>query len=301
MKMTHILRTTILLLSLSQPACRTPRGNPHGIQVLEESGGRKLMIGGRVRAYVDTASLESRLRYVSVMNLPMRFYSAPGSLLLIGAGGGSIARNYLKEGWKVESVEPDSAVARIARSSFGLREDEVKIRVGSAGQFLASQAGAYDLILEDLVGTPVPEGDLLTAGFFKTVRTHSKKGGMFGIALECAGWRDEVVRAVASTLGEAFPNVTVLPIAEPPNRFGSIVVIASERAHDELVREVGRNEGLDPEWRFGPGYQETHAWDNRFVMQPDPLLVQTAEQNRIGRMFETIDDSARAQPPGYLP
>src|ERR1041385_2383020 len=210
MKIIRVLGAAGFVLSLSQPAWPSPRMKPPVVRVVDDAGGRKLMIGGRVRAYVDTASLESRLRYVSVMNLPMRFYSAPGSLLLLGAGGGSIARNYLKEGWKVESVEPDSAVARIARSTFGLREDEVKIRVGSAGQFLASQAGAYDLILEDLVGTPVPEGDLLTAGFFKTVRTHLKKGGMFGIALECAGWRDEVVRAVASTLGEAFPNVTVL-------------------------------------------------------------------------------------------
>jgi hypothetical protein len=141
----------------------------------------------------------------------------------------------------------------------------------------------------------------MTAEHFGLVRGHLKPGGMFGIALECPGWQGEVVLAVASTLRERFPYVSVLPIAEPPNRFGSIVLIASASRLDSLARDVDRNTELSPEWRFGPGYQETHAWDNRFASEPDPRLVQTDTRNSYGRIFELIDDSARAQPAGYLP
>jgi spermidine synthase len=290
-----------LLFPAFQPACRVPPAGRARMEVVDTEQGRKLFIGGRLRALVDTATWESRLKYVAVMNLPMRFSSKPGTMLLIGLGGGSIARNYGKSGWRVEAVEPDSAIAGIARNSFGLRAENVALHASGGREFLSSHPDRYDVILEDLVALREVPANLVTSEFFASAGLHLNEGGVFGIAFECAGWRDEIVRMVVATLSEKFPEVVVLPIAEPPNRFGTIVVLASTSPHSDLARDVDRNSGLDPEWRFGPGYQETHAWDNRFSLAQEPGLIQSDARNRIEKMFESIDDSSLAQPADYLP
>lgn len=287
----------ILLLLTVVPACQKS-GMP---RILDDGSGRKLLIDGRLRAYVDTALWESRLKYVAVMNLPMRFFSRPGRMLLIGLGAGSIVKNYTKEHWGVETAEPDTLLTGLARRFFGLKFHEGMIHAIDGRDFLASRPDHYDIILEDLVGTRAVPARLMSTEFFEAVRTHLEPGGIFGISFESAGWHDEALRTVAATIRESFANVSVLPVAEPPNRFGSIVVIASNTAHDDLLRDVDRNADLEPEWRFGPRYQETHAWDNRFLPPPEPQEVQTDARNVLERLFRTLDDSARAQPPDYLP
>ena len=291
----------LLVFSLFHPACRAPGSNPAAAKVFDDNGWRTLVIDGRLRASVDTASWESRLKYAAVMNLPMRFFSKPGRILLIGLAGGSIVKNYRKERWVVEAAEPDSGLTGLARRSFGMRADEAAIHESDARQFLHSGPGRYDIILEDVVGMRAVPSHLMTVEFFESVRTHLNEDGIFGIAFESAGWHDELLLSVSSTLREMFSNVVVLPIAEPPNRFGAIVVIASNSPHTDLARDVDRNVDLDPDWRFGARYQETHAWDNQFVPAPQQPMVQTDARNTLERMFETIDDSARHQPPGYLP
>jgi 16S rRNA A1518/A1519 N6-dimethyltransferase RsmA/KsgA/DIM1 with predicted DNA glycosylase/AP lyase activity len=50
-----------------------------------------------------------------VMDLAKSFFEKPGELLLIGLGGGSMIKNFAKDGWKVDAVEIDPTVIRVAQ------------------------------------------------------------------------------------------------------------------------------------------------------------------------------------------
>ncbi len=293
----------LLLLSIAilSNGCG-PRSHSAGtIRVITVEGGQKLFVDGRLRAYADTSTWESRLKYAAVMNLPMRFFKAPGRALIIGSGAGSLVRNYSKKNWKVDSVEPDSTLTALAGHSFGLRADEGRTFHQSGRAFLETSTERYEVILQDLVGAEAPDPRLVTSEFCGMVKAHLDPGGIFALSFECAGWQAEIVRSIAATLGHELQKVIVLPIAEPPNRFCSIVLVGTAGEFPGLAQELDRNAELDPEWRFGPAYQETHAWDNRFELSAGEGAIQSDAHNTLGRLFKAVDDSARAQGEGYLP
>ncbi|HYQ86010.1 MAG TPA: fused MFS/spermidine synthase [Bacteroidota bacterium] len=291
----------LLFLFAIDPGCRVAQGDPPTIQIQEDEHGRRLVIDHRLKAYADTLTWESNLKYTAVAGLPIHFFSIPGRLLLMGLGAGSIAKAYRKERWSVDAAEPDSGVIAVARRSFGLREEDAVVYQVDPRQFLGSHPDRYDLILEDMVSARSIPPHLMTAEFFGLVGAHLREGGVFGISFECAGWNDPVVASIAATLNARFRSVVVFPIAEPPNRFGAILVVASDAPHEELARDVDRNEGLSPEWRFGPEYQRTHAWDNRFAPDVRRATAQFDTRNTLDRMFRTENDSAGAQPGDYTP
>jgi spermidine synthase len=295
------LHALLLSAAFLSPGCRPGPHSSEAVRVLTVDGGRKLLIEGRVRAYADTLTWESRLKYAAVMNIPARFFREPGRMLMICSGAGSIVRNYTKRKWSVDSAEPDSGITELARDSFGLQDGAGKCYAMDGRAFLESHGDRYNVILEDLVGLRAPDPRLVTAEFFRSVRDHLEPGGVFGVSVECAGWRADIVRSIAATLVKEFSKVVVLPIAEPPNRFGSIVLIAVGGEIPGLAQEFDRNAELDPEWRFGPAYQETHAWDNRFEISGEEGAIQNDARNTIAHLFEVVDDSARAQGDGYLP
>jgi len=77
-------------------------------------------------------------------------------IIIVGAGpgvSGSVARLFAHEGWRVDSVEIDPAVTRIARRDFGLLPSEARVFDDDGRHYLAATTETYDAIVLDAFGS----------------------------------------------------------------------------------------------------------------------------------------------------
>jgi spermidine synthase len=263
------------------------------LRVVDRDDSRYLLVDGAIHTQVDTSTWGSRLEYVAVMDLPMYTFDKNGVALLVGLGGGSIAKNYVFWNWTVDAVEIDPDVARLAPAYFGLKTNEATIYTMDGRRYLKETTKKYDIILIDAFGSSSIPFHMVTAEAFRICRTRLQPDGVLAINVWAIGWNDRIVQSLAATLRSEFKEVVALPIAEPPDRLGNVVLMASNRKLD-LKREVERDY-WDREYRYGPKYQRVHAWDNRYAPDPDGAEIVTDDRNPVDMWSETINYAARKE------
>jgi len=263
--------------------------SPYGeIRVVDEANFRYLLIDGGIHTAVDTSFYgESTMPYVNVIDIAREFHEGPGRLLLIGLGGGSVARHFHRNGWTVEAVEIDPLVIKIARDYFGLDSTEARVHQMDGRRFLASTRNTYDLIVLDAFGSTSIPFHLVTKEVFGIIASRLAPDGMLILNVQSIGWNDTIVRSLAATLKTQFPNVLVFPTAEPPNKLGNTLLFASRRSLD-LGDEVPI-----PIDRFSAEYDRFHAWENRFEPDTRGMPVLTDDRNCADLWAEAINVEER--------
>lgn len=259
------------------------------LRVVELDGERCLVIDGGTHTVADARSFESRFPYVHVLDLLNHVRDRPGRLLLVGLGGGSVAKLFARQGWQVDAVEIDPAVTAIARSHFGLRPEEAAVFEDDGRRHLSSTQASYDAIVLDAFGSSSVPFHLVTREAFALAAERLAPDGVLALNLEALGWDDPLVRAVAATLRTALPHVVELPIAEPPDALGNVVLFASRQPLD-LAREIPPT----PD-RFSDVYAKNHAWDNRFAPEAAGAPVLTDDLSPVDLWSERINRAARAE------
>jgi spermidine synthase len=257
------------------------------IRVIDLENIRYMFIDGTIHSAVNLETGESGFEYVDVMDLAGGFFERPGNLLLVGLGAGSIAANFSARGWRVDAVEIDPVVTRIARSHFSLQDDDANIFHMDGRQFLISQDKAYDLIVMDAFGSSSIPFHLVTEEAFELIRSRLTTEGVLAMNIHAIGWHDAIVYSVAATANRAFRHVLVLPIAEPPDQLGNLVLLASN--HPLVLDE----EPPVPNDRFSAEYNRAHAWDNRFEPDTSGAVVFTDDLNAIDVWTERINLASR--------
>jgi spermidine synthase len=256
--------------------------------------GRHLIIDGGIHSLVDTVTWMSYLHYAAVMDLPKYYVDTPGDMLLLGIGAGSLIKQYASAGWRVDAVDIDPEIVDIAKRYFNLQSSDAAIRVMDAREYLSTTAKRYDVILMDAFGSSAIPFHLVTKEVFASIASHLRPGGVFALNIETIGWNDPIIATVGATMHTAFPDVVAFPIEEPPNQFGNIILMGSATPL-QARREPERNELFDPDWRYGPGYQKVHAFDNQFVPSMKNVRPLTDDLNPIELRAETINLAARVQ------
>jgi hypothetical protein len=235
----------------------------------------------------DPGTWESCFEYVNVLDIPKWFFSRPGEMLLVGLGGGSVAKSYARDGWEVEAVEIDPAVTRVAKEYFGFTDDEARVYEMDGRQFLLSHDRTWDVIILDAFGSSSIPFHLVTEEAFALAMSRLKPGGVLAMNIHSIGWHDEIVISMAATLGRHFENVSVLPIAEPPDQLGNIILLASHR-------EPALREELPPSTdRYSAEYDMNHAWDNRFEADIAGATVLTDDLNPVDVWSERVNLASR--------
>ena len=257
------------------------------IRVVEVDGTRYLVIDGGTHTIVDAQTFESYFQYVNVLDLVNHLEDEPGELLLVGLGGGSAAKLFSRQGWAVDAVEIDPVVTEVARRSFGLEDDEATVHHDDGRHYLMANEKRYDAIVLDAFGSSSIPFHLVTREAFELVASRLAPEGVLAINVESVGWDDVLVRSLAATLGEVFPEVLALPIAEPPDQLGNLVLLAARRPL-ELEREVPPT----PD-RFSRIYDMNHAWDNRFEPDVTGVPVLTDDLNPVDLWSDRINLVAR--------
>ena len=265
------------------------------IRVVDKDGLRFMLIDGAPHTIADPETWRSDYPYADVLEIGKYLHPTPGRMLLVGLGGGSVAKSYAADGWRVDAVEIDPVVIRMAREWFGLTDADATVHHADGRRFLAAQPPAsYDLVIMDAFGSSTIPFHLVTEEVFALIATRLAPGGLLAMNIESVGWHTRLVHAVAATAGQAFAHVQVLPMAEPPSELGNLVIVAADRP-----LEPGR--ALPPVTdRWSDAYTLNHAWDNRFAPDYEHATILTDDRNPVALWSDGVNRVARAQMHAYF-
>ncbi len=271
------------------------RESPYAeIRVVDARDLRFLIIDGGVHTIVSRDGGDARFAYVVVLDILKHFFERPGRLLVVGLGGGSVAKRFAAEGWRVDAVEIDPVVEEVARDFFGLAPGDAATSTEDGRAFLLREGEPYDVIVFDAFGSGAIPFHLVTRESFRLARRRLRDGGVVALNVEAVGWDDIIVRSLAATLRREFEEVVALPIAEPPNVIGNVVLLASNRRLDLPDKVLGRpfDYLADPP-RHWVVVQRNHAWDNRYEPDSRGAPILTDDKNPVDVWAERINKEAR--------
>jgi spermidine synthase len=205
------------------------------IKVVEKNDIAFLLVNGAVQTCVVNGRPCSRYPYTMGIATVL-FDEIPETALVLGLGGGILAKGLIDAGIATDSVEIDPKVAAAAKEYFNFTGDVI---VEDARRFVKSSKKKYDLVFMDAFNAFVPSPHLYTVEAFEETKAILKDDGIF--VLNTLGWVEGegsiIQRSIYKTLLEVYPFVYVLPIKQA--EFGNIVFFASERKLDLSSHELG--------------------------------------------------------------
>lgn len=155
--------------------------------------------------------------------VPPMMSMPPRRILVIGNAGGTTARALAAEypGATIDGVELDPVVSELARTYMAMGSiPGLHVHDGDGRAYLSASRQEYDLIVVDAYRQTYIPFHLATEEFFALVRDHLAPGGAVALNVERVPDDDSLVRTVAGTLGNVFPQVWVWPAL----RFNELVV-----------------------------------------------------------------------------
>ena len=230
---------------------RRPLAEAGSVYVTETLGVRSLHIAS------DTIQSSMRLArpndlelaYTRSMMAFLLFQSAPRRVLMIGLGGGSLAKfvyhRMPETTSEVLEINPD--VVDVARRFFQVPppDDRFAIKVCDGAAFVAEGGPGYDAILVDGYDGDRLVAQLSTPAFFRDCRRRLEPGGVAVVNL----WgSDRRFEEYVSRIEAAFPAGTLLLPAEKP---GNVVALGFRDAPRPLAWQALEQRARDLEAHYG--------------------------------------------------
>jgi spermidine synthase len=198
------------------------------IEIVESEGVRALHFGSSARQSSMLLADPNRLHslYARAMMAGLLFHDQPRDVLMIGLGGGTIAKFLLHQFsfCRLRVVEFRGGVLKIARSHFGLPFDpRLKIKIGCGAQHVYQQSREHselhDLILIDAYDHAGMAPEVSSESFFDHCRTLLTKSGLLVINLW--GTEKDMFHQVNWNLGRVFnKRILFLPVRGRGNIIG---------------------------------------------------------------------------------
>ena len=206
------------------------RAGDAGLEVTEERGMRVLHLGSRA---IQSAMRISRpwdleLAYTRAMMGFLMFNSTPQEVLMIGLGGGSLAKFLRKQRpqTRITAVEIDPRVIAAARVHFELPPDDDTLSVIEAdgALYVRQHPGSADIILLDGFDAGNQVEALATQTFYAACRRALRPGGVLVVNLwgrdsEFAEYFARLARAFDGEVGwisvQYKTNIIVFAFDEP--------------------------------------------------------------------------------------
>jgi len=233
---------------------------PPGIQFSEADGMRHLHVGGTAiqSAMLVDAPDELALAYTRAMMAALLFQPEPRDAIMIGLGGGSMAKWIYKHLPRTRSVaiEVDFRVVSAAHRMFHLPlgRKRLKVLVGDGAEYIMRHPRSADLIFLDAFVNHRQAPSIRTAEFYRAAREALRRDGVLAINFMSD---DPALRAYLRRLAAAFEghlaclraigedNLIVFAFADDPGVITptSLVgrAIALERRHDLEFRIFAQN------------------------------------------------------------
>jgi spermidine synthase len=192
----------------------------------EQRGFRLLLSDASVISAVDLKQNRSLLGYQEIMGLLPTIHPESVRALLIGLGGGHVAKDLKAQGVTTDTIEIDPAVAEAARRFFHFEPTGLFL-VGDARYEIKQLTTPYDLIIHDCFTGGSEPTHLLSQEMLASLRSLLTDRGI--LALNYVGFTtgagSDAVRAIHHTLLSLFPQVRVFVTSK--DEFTDFVFLAS--------------------------------------------------------------------------
>lgn len=252
-------------------------GADHSVTIAEERGVRSLHIGGlAIQSAMRLSNPDAlELHYTRAMMSFMLFHPQPAELLMIGLGGGSMARFLHRRlpGTRTTVVEIRPEVVMAARSYFGVPADDERMRViiDDGAAYVPAHPSSADVMLLDGFDDGEQPRALCSQDFYDAAHAALRPGGILAVNFMA---EDPRLDAMCARLERSFSGrVLLLEAADRVN----VVVLALREGPAKIawteLREKGRAlqllHGL-PFDRFLASMRERNVGSARYLrIDPD--------------------------------
>ena len=204
------------------------------VDVSEMDGVRSLYLGSETvqSAMRVKAPYELELAYSRGMMMFLLFMKQPKDVLMIGLGGGSVAKyihHFLPE-MQTRVVEINPRIIQVARSHFYLPDDDERLEVieGDGVVYLQENGNTADVLLLDIFDSQGVPPEMYNQAFFDTCEASLRLDGMMAVNL----WgSDKNFDIYFQRIEQSFHDrVLVLRTGRP----GNIVVFGFKRLPRDL-------------------------------------------------------------------
>jgi spermidine synthase len=180
---------------------------------------RRLEFGREGKGYHSIARVGDPgyldFEYARIMTMaPAVLGRVPERVLVVGLGGGTLP-TFFQAAWpqaRIDAVDIDPGVVKVAEQYFGLKQDErLRVHVADGRAFIERAApGSYDLIVLDAYeGAGAPPRHLITLEFQRAVRAALKPDGL--VAANIWGpTPNPYYFDMVATLGAAFEDMSAV-------------------------------------------------------------------------------------------
>ena len=231
------LRWMILFLACASAAAQTvfeTTSAYHNIRVVDHGGVRTLSFDGSMETRMSLQNpLQGHFEYTEFFHVPFLWNPAMSNVLMIGLGGGSIQRAYAHyyPHLKVQTVEIDPVVLRVAREFFHFKESTNQVvHIADGRVFLRRCEDLFGAIIMDAYvetryGASIPF-HLATKEFFELAGKRLTTNGVlaYNVMGSPQSIQPDVLGAIYKTLKAVFPHVYQFPARDSLN----VVLIASK-------------------------------------------------------------------------
>jgi spermidine synthase len=205
------------------------------------------------------------LAYTRMMMAFLLFNGSPGRILLLGLGGGSLAKfcYHRLPASAITAIEVNSDVIAL-REEFGIPKDDQRFRVIHGNGVTYVSRGGYhkDVILADACDRVGIAPELDTLAFYQNAWRRLSDAGVFVLNLcgDRPSWPSHLAK-LRSVFGEAFLTLRGRP-------HGNVIVLAFKQPTAERRREAVESAARELRSRFGldfPRYAKRieHDWKRR--------------------------------------
>jgi len=159
------------------------------------------------------------LPYADYIDLAFLYNPDIRSVLVIGLGGGTIPKRFVRDYPKVtvDAVEIDPDVIKIAARYFDVKpQARLRISESDGRQFLRRSKAKYDLIVLDAYYADTVPFFLCTKEFFQIVQDHLSSNGVFvnNTIGTLSGSKSKFFRSVYRTMKEVFGRTYAFTVPE---------------------------------------------------------------------------------------
>ncbi len=224
------------------------------VYISEKFGVRSLHIGSDTvqSAMRIAAPNELELSYTRSMMGFLLFNESPKSVLMIGLGGGSVAKFiYHRMPWTtIRVLELRERVLTVARRYFGVPPDDERfeIIIGDGAEFASRPKVCADLMVVDGYDGESHVEALASTAFYRDCYERLNKGGMLVVNL----WGgDREFNETLKRIEAAFPDGTLCLPAEKP---GNVIVFGFRGPAGKLTWETLAQRATLLEARYKLGF-----------------------------------------------